>query len=228
MSLPRFIGKVEGDRFTLTDGEAHHCFVRRIKEGQKIEVNNLQGQVYLCKVERINKGLVEGEVLQEVKQKGEGKYIELFLGMPNRLSKVDDLMEAITEMGTTKLIPVITKNTAVKEKDILKKIPKWEKISLNSIKQCKRLFPVEIQKPIKVKDIYPTAEEKVVFYERAEEKYPCKEGLSSVAVFVGAEGGITEEEIQILQEKGFRPYSLGDNILRMETAVITALCKANS
>jgi len=100
---------------------------------------------------------------------------------------------------------VITERSAVKEKDVLKKIDRWKKIALNSIKQCRRLYPVEILnlKKEKIKKV------------------------KSVAVFVGPEGGITDRELDILSKKGFRSASLGDYILKMETAVIVGVCQVN-
>ena len=150
--------------------------------------------------------------------------------MPNRLSKIDELIEPITELGVKELIPVISENTAVKQADIVKKIPKWEKISLNSIKQCKRLFPVKIHQPVYPDQIQTDAQVKVVFYEK-EKNRTMKEFLNksadSVAIYIGAEGGITEKEIKILTEKGFLSVSLGNLILKMETAVISAICQTN-
>ncbi|NPA57785.1 MAG: 16S rRNA (uracil(1498)-N(3))-methyltransferase [Aquificae bacterium] len=226
MGLARFIGQVKNGRFSLEGEEYHHAKVRRIKEGQLIEVNNLQGEVFLCRVEEVGKKQIRGEVVGKVNPPEEKIRIELFLGMPNRLSKVDELIEPITELGVERLIPVITKNSAVKPQQVIKKLPKWEKISLNSIKQCGRLFPVKIEKPIKIGEIKTQAEKKVLFYEKERERsLTAGESCKTAAVVVGGEGGFTEEEVRLLEEKGFLPYSLGEYILRMETAVITSICQ---
>ncbi|WP_457624400.1 RsmE family RNA methyltransferase [Persephonella sp.] len=228
MGLPRFIGKVEGDGFFIEGEEYHHAKVRRVREGQEIEINDLQGNIYRGKVTQITKKFLKGKILHRIEIEETPIEIELFLGVPNRPSKIDELIEAITELGVKRFIPVITKNTAVKEKDVLKKIPKWEKISLNSIKQCGRLFPVEIKEPVHLKDIETDAEKKILFYEK-ERKRRLETGIKckKVAVIVGPEGGFTEEEVKLLEEKGFKPYTLGNYILRMETAVISAICQVN-
>jgi len=228
MGLPRFIGKVEREEFIIEGEEYHHAKVRRVRERQQIEINDLKGNIYRGEVIQITKKYIKGKVLHKIEVEENPIEVELFLGIPNRPSKVDELMEAITELGVKRFIPVITKNTAVKEKDILKKIPKWEKISLNSIKQCGRLFPVEIKEPVSLEGIETEAERKVLFYEKEKERklevgVKCKK----VAVIVGPEGGFTEEEVKLLIKKGFTPYTLGNYILRMETAVITAICQVN-
>ncbi len=230
MGYPRFIGSVEDNRFFITDEEFHHAKVRRVKEGFKIEINDLQGNVYLGQIEKIGKKSIEGIILEKIPQQEPHLNIQLFLAMPNKLSKIDELIEPITELGVAELIPVISKNTAVKQSDIIKKISKWEKISLNSIKQCKRLFPIKIHQPVYPHQIQTDAKIKIVFYEK-EENRTMKEFLNkktnSVAIYIGSEGGITTEEIKILSKKGFVSVSLGELILKMETAVISAICQTN-
>lgn len=229
MGIPRFIGKVEDTQFIIQDEEFHHAKVRRIKKGYKIEINDLQGNVYLGVVTDIEKKSIKGKILEKIPVIEDKFCINLFLGVPNKLSKIDELIPSITEIGVKRLIPVITKNTAVKEKEILRKIPKWEKISLNSIKQCGRLFPLKIDMPAAINKISPTSPIRVVFYEKEKSKTlkEMKTQTDSVDVFIGAEGGITDEEIEILKNKGFEAFSLGSYILRMETAVITGICQVN-
>ncbi len=229
MGIPRFIGKVEDTQFIIQDEEFHHAKVRRIKKGYKIEINDLQGNVYLGVVTDIEKKSIKGKILEKIPVIEDKFCINLFLGVPNKLSKIDELIPSITEIGVKRLIPVITKNTAVKEKEILRKIPKWEKISLNSIKQCGRLFPLKIDMPAAINKISPTSPIRVVFYEKEKSKTlkEMKTQTDSVDVFIGAEGGITDEEIEILKNKGFEAFSLGSYILRMETAVVTGICQVN-
>ena len=229
MGYPRFIGTVIKNQFILQGEEFHHAKVRRIKEKQKIEINDLKGNVYLGIVTNVEKRAVKGKILEKI-HVVEGKLcINLLLGMPNKLSKIDKLIPSITELGVKRFIPVITKNTAVKEKDIIKKISKWEKISLNSIKQCGRLFPIQIEKPVSLSEISPSSPVRIVFFEK-EKKRTVKDinvQTDSVDVFIGAEGGIAETEIISLKEKGFETYSLGPYTLRMETAVIASISQIN-
>ena len=228
MSYPRFIGNIEKNSVIITDDEFHHAVkVKRIKEGQFIEVNNLKGNIVLAKVEKIEKKKLIGHIVKELPVEEEKVKITLYQCMPNHLSKVDDLIEPISELGVYTLVPVLSKFSAVKEKDVLKKIKKWEKIAINSIKQCKRPYPLKIENPIKLKDIKANQELKIVFYEKEKRKLNCNQEkkVNSIGVLIGAEGGLSEEEINILKEKGFLTYSLGKNILRMETAVITGICQ---
>ena len=228
--MDRFLGGVKNNIFFLKGEELKHAKVKRIKKGQVIEINDLKGNVFTGVVEEIGKNFIQGKVLEKLPVKEEKFLLQLFLGVPNRPSKIDDLIEPISQLGVSQFIPVITERTAVKEKDIIKKLDRWKKIALNSIKQCKRLYPVEILSPVKLKDIKTEAEKRIVFFEREKEFSLKKENMKKVksaAIFIGGEGGITDDEIDFLSKKGFRPASLGDYILKMETAVIVGVCQVN-
>ena len=229
MSYPTFIGNVEGDFLVLTDEEFHHAVkVRRIKEGNLVEVNDLKGNLFLGEVLKIEKKKVLIKPLEKVEVKQPNYRITLYQCMPNQLSKVDDIIEPISQLGVDRLVPVVCKNSAVGFQEVEKKIPKWEKIALNSIKQCRRLFPLVIDKPIKLSNISNDDDLKVVFYEK-EKVNKLKDFInsrySSCSLVIGNEGGFTEEEIESLKSKGFVTVSLGDYILKMETAIIVGVCQ---
>ncbi|MGC8868568.1 MAG: RsmE family RNA methyltransferase [Sulfurihydrogenibium sp.] len=229
MSYPTFIGNFEGDFLVLTDEEFHHAVkVRRIKEGNLVEVNDLKGNLFLGEVLKIEKKKVLIKPLEKVEVKQPNYRITLYQCMPNQLSKVDDIIEPISQLGVDRLVPVVCKNSAVGFQEVEKKIPKWEKIALNSIKQCRRLFPLVIDKPIKLSNISNDYDLKVVFYER-EKVNKLKDFIngrySSCSLVIGNEGGFTEEEIESLKSKGFVTVSLGDYILKMETAIIVGVCQ---
>ncbi|WP_457621059.1 RsmE family RNA methyltransferase [Persephonella sp.] len=228
MGYDRFIGNVEKDLAYIKDEELNHAKVKRIKTGDKIEINDLEGNVYLAEVTEITKKYIKSRIIKKLQVEEEKYRITLYQCMPNHLSKIDDLIEGISQLGVYKLIPVISERSAVKTKDVLKKMEKWKKKALNSIKQCKRLYPIIIEEPVKIENIYSDDEGKFVFYEK-EDKRTIKEFLNTkpekVSVIIGPEGGFTEKEIKILTEKGFIPLTLGKNILTMETAVITGICQ---
>ncbi|WP_297888088.1 RsmE family RNA methyltransferase [Sulfurihydrogenibium sp.] len=229
MSYPIFIGNPEGDYLVLTDEEYHHAVnVKRIKEGFLIEVNDLKGNMYLGEVVKIDKNKVVVKPIEKLHIKTPLYKITLYQCMPNQLSKIDDIIEPVSQLGVDRFVPVLSKNSAVKLSDIEKKIPKWEKIALNSVKQCRRLFPVVIDKPIKLSNINSNDQLKVVFYEKEKEnkvKNLIDKKYSSCSVVIGNEGGFDEYEIQELKNKGFISLTLGDYILKMETAIIVGVCQ---
>lgn len=225
----RLIGRREGELFYITDEELKHLRVLRLKPSDRVEINDLNGNVFEGEILEIDKKVAKVKPVRRLEAVDTPLKISLFLGMPNHLSKVDDLIEPISQLGVYRLVPVITKRSAVKEKDVLRKKDRWEKIALNSIKQCKRLFPVVVENPVDIHKINPEGL-KLVFYEN-ERVNKLKtmefEKVDEVSVFIGPEGGFEEEEISMLKQKGFITLSLGDYILKMETAVIVSLCGLN-
>lgn len=225
----RFISKrkVNG-YFYLEDDELHHAKVRRIKLGDKVEINDLNGNIYLTEVIEIKKRYIKLKEIEQLNHKDLDIKITLYQVIPNRPSKIDDLIEPISELGVYKFVPVISKYTSIKEKEILKKIPKWEKLALNSIKQCKRLFPVRIGNPVKLENLQDKSELKIVFYEKEKDlnlKIFYGKEYKDISILIGAEGGFNENEIELLKKRGFISCGLSQNILRMETAIISAVCQ---
>lgn len=229
MSYPRFIAKIENGHAVLEEQEFHHAIkVRRLKEGSKVEINDLKGNIYLGVIEKVEKKKAYVKLIEKIPVYEEKIKITLYQCVPNHLSKIDEIIEDITELGVYKFVPVISKNTAVKTKDILRKIEKWKKISVNSTKQCKRAFPVIIEQPKKLENLNPSEDLRIAFYEKEEKSIKSLKTQTSpktIAVLIGAEGGLTEEEIKTLKEKGFETFSLGKIILRMETAVVVGICQ---
>lgn len=224
----RLIGKMEGELLLITDQELHHLRVLRLKTYDRVEVNDLEGNVYEGEIVSIEKNRALVKPIRKLPAPAQGLNINLFLCMPNQLSKVDDLIEPISQLGVDSLIPVISKRSATKPKEIAKKREKWEKIALQSIKQCKRLFPLRIENPVEIHKIKVESGLKLVFYEKEEvntlKSLDIKPDFD-VSILIGPEGGLEEEEVRVLKKMGFIPISLGKNILKMETAIIVAICQ---
>jgi len=232
MSLPRFIAKVEDNIAYLEDEELHHAIkVKRLKEGDLLEINDLQGNIYKAKIIEINKKYAKLEIIEKIQQEEEKLKTTLYLAVPYQLSKIDEIIDNISQLGVYKFVPVITKNCAIKEQDVIKKLEKWKKIAIQSIKQCKRVYPVIIEKPIKLDKIIDNYQLKIVFYEKEKEKslhnIEMNKDITDIAVVIGNEGGFTEEEINLLLKKGYQKLKLCNNILRMETAIIVGICQIN-
>jgi RNA methyltransferase, RsmE family len=138
----------------------------------------------------------------------------------------DMMLQKATELGVTEIIPVYTKHCVVKPNDkIEKKVSRWQKIAIEAAEQShRRTFPL-IRDAISLKELSDIdVDLKLVAYE--------KEGIllqeldlrqKSVLIVIGPEGGFAKEEINLLENKGFITVSLGNRILRAETAAIYCL-----
>ena len=138
----------------------------------------------------------------------------------------DIMLQKATELGVTEIIPVLTKHCVVKENDKTgKKVSRWQKIAVEAAEQShRRVFPI-IRNPISLEGLLDVEVDlKLVAYE--------KEGVllqeldlknKSLLIVIGPEGGFTREEIIMLEKGGFLAVSLGNRILRTETAAIYSL-----
>ncbi|MGB9755555.1 MAG: RsmE family RNA methyltransferase [Desulfurella sp.] len=227
MGLPCFIGRVLDNKIIIENEEYHHAInVKRLKLNDRIEVNDLSGNFFVGTIYKIEKNSLIVIIEETVKKIPSRINITLYQCLLNKLSKIDELIESISQLNVTTFVPVMPTFSSLKSKDIQNKIQKWQKIAIQSIKQCKRLFPVNIQNPQKLYNIDPIENLKIVFYENEKNKTLKDiniQNINSLAIIIGPEGGFSKDEITYLQKKGFIPLSLSDNILKTEIATIVAL-----
>jgi len=229
MSLPCFIGKLIDNKIVIEGQEYHHAInVKRLKINDKIEVNDLNGNFLVGTIDKIEKNYLLATIDSIIKKPIPHISITLYQCLPNRLSVIDELIEPISQLNVATFVPTVSEFCSLKVKDIQKKLPKWEKIAVQSVKQCKRLYPLAIKNPQKLLNIDSNESLKIVFYENEKNKtlkdLPIK-NIESVAVVIGPEGGFSKNEIMALQKKGFIALNLSTNILKAEVATIAALAQ---
>lgn len=158
---------------------------------------------------------------------------ELYLAQsPLRSDAQNLLIEKATELGVKGIYPVKTDNCALNNEMIDKKIDKWQKIMYESSKQCERAdIPTCYRRTTIEKVLNENRFDKVmVFCERIAtktirqsfEQNPIKKG-DKVLVIIGPEGGFSQKEFDEFAEKKIEMLTLGDMILRAETATTVAL-----
>ena len=223
----------------IGDDVKHIYKVLRISEGEKVVLNNCEGTEYLATVSSVNKQEVLLDIIEKLDLNNESEIkIYLFQGLP-KAQKMDLIVQKGTELGINEFIPVITHRVDVKLKGEFKKLDRLNRIALEAAKQSKRSIVPRVIEPLEFEDVLGKINDLDLFivpYENAENfgvktlinKIRSEEKASdikSVGIFVGPEGGIEEEEIEKLKEKGAHIVTLGKRILRTETAgfVATAL-----
>ena len=229
---------INGDVAKIIGDDVKHIYkVLRISEGEKVVLNNCEGAEYLAKVTNVSKQEVLLEIIEKLDLNNESDIkIYLFQGLP-KSQKMDLIVQKGTELGITEFIPTITHRVDVKLKG--EKLDRLNRIALEAAKQSKRSIVPRVIEPLEFEDVLGKINDLDLFivpYENAENfgvktlinKIRSEEKASdikSVGIFVGPEGGIEEEEIEKLKEKGAHIVTLGKRILRTETAgfVATAL-----
>lgn len=210
----------------------HIVNVLRMKKYDKILVTNKKTQkTYNCEIKEINIDKVVCNIISEENKNIEMNVeVDIFQGLP-KADKMEYIIQKCVEIGIHKIVPVNMKYCIAKIKDEEKKNIRWNKISEVASKQSKRNIIPKVEKSINMSKLcseiknYDLA---IVAYEN-EDNITIKNILKSenkpkkIAVVIGPEGGISKEEVAELTKAGAKKVSLGNRILRTETAPIVAL-----
>ncbi len=189
---------------------------------------------YRFGIEKIEDGKLTGE-LRFVKEAATElpSKIYLFQGLP-KADKMELIIQKSVELGVFKIIPVSMKRCVVKldEKKAASKLKRWNAISEAAAKQSKRGIIPEVEKPMSFKEAVKYAKDldiKILPYELAEGMDETRRLISeikpgmSIGIFIGPEGGFSEEEVKYATDEGFSSVTMGRRILRTETAGFTML-----
>lgn len=204
--------------------------VLRMRTGDEITVNDSKGLVYNCRIASFLDGSILLTIESKEKSQGEmGLRISLFQGLP-KADKMELIIQKAVELGVYDIYPVINERSVVKldDKKSAHKTERWNKISEAAAKQSGRAVIPVVHEPVKFTDALNLAAaefmEIVLPYENAEGMEYTKQVLNSVTgkdscgIFIGPEGGFSQQEIEKAQEADAKIISLGKRILRTETA----------
>ncbi len=236
--MPKFFVSKEdicNNAVTITGEDVSHIKrVLRLKCGDTLQVCDGMGTDYTVRIENFEKDCIIAGVISSGENNAEPPIdIILFQGIP-KSDKMDFIIQKSVELGVRSIIPVSTDRTVVKianEKDARGKTGRWQKIALEASKQCNRGIIPHIGMPVSFEDALKqaskTAELCIIPYEKEKGgflKPVIKDSKTKrIAVFVGPEGGFTENEVRRALDFNIRAVTLGPRILRTETAGIAVI-----
>lgn len=222
------------DRQVIIDSEDYNHIVNvlRMKKGDKILVTNKNSQkTYNCEIKEINADKVICNIIDEENKNIEmNVQVDIFQGLP-KADKMEYIIQKCVELGVHKIVPVNMKYCVAKIKDEEKKNIRWNKISEVAAKQSKRNSIPKVENSINMTQLYDEIKNYdlvIVAYEN-EDNITLKDILKSeenpknIAIIIGPEGGISFDEVENLTKSGAKKASLGNRILRTETAPIAVL-----
>jgi 16S rRNA (uracil1498-N3)-methyltransferase len=145
-----------------------------------------------------------------------------------KFDRMEWAIEKCTEIGVARIIPVIARRTdAHLAAAALKRHERWQRIAVQAAEQSRRITPPEIAIPIKLEQLAELKAACRIVLAEHEESMRLREALqdhpAGVTLAIGPEGGWTGGELQWFREAGWVAASLGDTILRAETAAIVAV-----
>jgi len=210
----------------LDKPQSHYATkVMRIKIGETFSLFNNSGE-WEAKILTLSKSIVEFNITKQLRQKESTK--ELWLAFsPIKSNYFNFMIQKATELGVTKFLPIIFDRTVVRK--INKE--RLEKVIIEAAEQSNRINVSSIEDPQSLKVFLSNEKIDLIFTDlNSQNKKLDLEKLTSnpTCVIIGPEGDFSEEEReQILAFKGVQPIKINENILRSETAVISALSIVN-
>lgn len=228
--MPRFFvdkSAIKDERIELgAENSQHIVAVLRGRVGDEITVCDGEGTDYNCTLVDVNKKQALAKIIDVVKNTNEPDLkITLFQGLPKG-DKMELVIQKCVEIGIDKIVPVKTDFTVVKlDNKEDKKVARWNKISEAAAKQCGRGKIPVVENIVSFKEAMERISDfdgAIIPYEKEKDR-GIKQFLSdfrgkSIAVFIGPEGGFSDNEIQLALEKNVSSVTLGKRILRTETA----------
>ena len=209
----------------LDKSQSHYVSkVMRLKEKEVFSLFNSSGE-WEAKIANINKSIVEFKVTKQLRQKE--NTIDLWLAFsPIKSNYFNFMIQKATELGVTKFLPIIFERT------IVRKINKerLEKVIIEAAEQSNRITVPSIEDPQKLKS-FLNNDMDLIFTDlnTTNTKIDIKKLTTKpTCVIIGPEGDFSEEEREeILRFNDVQPIKINENILRSETAVISALSIIN-
>ena len=210
----------------LDKSQSHYVNkVMRIKENEVFSLFNSGGE-WEAKISSISKSIVEFSITRQLRQKKTSK--ELWLAFsPIKSNYFNFMIQKATELGVTKFLPIIFDRT------IVRKINKerLEKVIIEATEQSNRINVPSIEEPKSLNSFLKNNKMDLIFTDlnTSNTKINLNQLTSNpTCVIIGPEGDFSETEREkILKFKGVQPIKINKNILRSETAVISAISIIN-
>ena len=223
--------QVSGNRAILLGPHAEHLSrVLRARIGQEFDIST-GSEVRLGRVTSISSERVEFELGEAVSLPA-SPQITLALSV-FKFDRMEWAIEKCTELGVSRIVPVIARRTeAHLAAAAAKRVERWHRIARQAAEQSRQLSPPEIANPVKFKDAVALSGRTRIVLSESEDQATLKETLQShapggdVVLAFGPEGGWTEAELEMFRNAGWSVASLGNTVLRSETAAIAAVAIA--
>ncbi len=228
-----FINKraVQGKTILLDAQESNHLInALRYQAGDSVLVSDQQQTEYETVIEKVTDGRALLKITSAKPIEKTGLTIRLVQGLCKG-DKMDWVVQKAAEFGVSEIVPLETMRTIVRldADKAKKKVDRWQKIALAAAKQSGAPAVMTVSGVKKISEM--AAEEngndlRLLFWEEAlpgSLKEVLKEHQpESITIFIGPEGGFDSTEVRLLEESGVKTVSLGQQILRTETAAVAA------
>ena len=219
---------VENSTSLLSKEHTHYVAnVMRLRRGSIINFFNIKGE-WESEIVFLEKERVEVKFLKKVKEPQKKNKVELAICLVKK-NPMETILQKATELGVSKIIPIISERTEVKELNY----DRAKKIVIEATEQSNQMFPPEILKVVKLKDFLKNLDQttKLLFGDvNSKDNLGIEKfkNLKSSTILIGPEGDFSPSEREfILSFSQVMPFTISKNILRSDTAVISAISLVN-
>ncbi len=227
MKLHRFIGEynLNNDFVKITNLENIKQIkgVLRLEEGDKLILCDGEGTQVLAEIQQIEKGEINLKILNKIPSTDPNKKVSLYLAILKK-ENFELAVQKAVECGVSEIIPIITERTVKTGLNT----ERLQKIIREACEQSGRSFIPKLKNTLNIKEslLDGAKNDEKVFFTLSEEIqnqiFKFKKDAINASIFIGPEGGFTEEEKDLALENNYMTSSLGPLTLRGETAAIVA------
>ncbi|UPT75032.1 MAG: 16S rRNA (uracil(1498)-N(3))-methyltransferase [Elusimicrobiota bacterium] len=244
--MPQFLvapDDVAHGGFSLKGPEAFHVVkVMRLGAGAELELFDGKGGRFLGVIDAVAAdGTVTGKVSKTLAADAHSAAkVDLYLGLL-KASHWDDALDKVVQLGVSAVIPLLTPRTVVLLHEVERaksKQERWSRLVMAAAKQCGRADLPPVREPVQFRDAVRALKDKgliLVAFEGmkgssaadsigpALRSLKAAGGTPTVSVFIGPEGGFSDEEVELARAEGAIVFGLGPRILRAEAAAAAAV-----
>ncbi len=227
--------QIDRDAVRLNPGHSHQvCHVLRLKQKDRIVVLDNAGHEYEVELDDLSPREVCGRILsKQTVQTEPAICLTLFQSLLAR-DKFEWVLQKCTEVGVSRIVPVITQRSLVQKKDRIKpeKLQRWQRILTEAAEQSGRGRVPDLEPPealVTALDKANTLDVSLIAVPdrqvdslREALQRVAKQTISSVGLYIGPEGGFDPKEVKRANAAGARTVHLGSRVLRTETAAVVA------
>ncbi|HWW61212.1 MAG TPA: 16S rRNA (uracil(1498)-N(3))-methyltransferase [Thermoanaerobaculia bacterium] len=212
-----------GEAVTLAGEEFHHAArVVRVRAGEEVEVFDGHGNAAAGIVDALERQHAIVTLRERIASRESVHAIHLAMAII-QLEKFELVLQKATELGVRSILPLVTERVELRPERYRGKADRWNRIVFEATKQCGRAMIPIVESPIAFEEAVKRDGAKILFDADAPADPPTSE--ETATLFIGPEGGWSEDELALARAQGCAFAQLGIRRLRAETAAIVACAR---
>jgi 16S rRNA (uracil1498-N3)-methyltransferase len=234
--------ETKSGQLMLAGREAHHAIrVLRLRRGDRVTVLNGAGAEFLCELETYDRDKVQLAVTEQKNVALPPCQIALLQALP-KAKIIESIIQKATELGVARIVPLLSERVVsdLGGKDGARKAEKWQQVAIEAIKQCGAAWLPRVETPVTPREflarneqfelpllasLQTGAQHPRIYFRNFQSQHGRKP--KSTALWIGPEGDFTQDEVAAIVAAGASPITLGQLVLRVETAATYCLSILN-